>query len=455
MLKNMNIAMVHFRVGELDGVSLEMAKWKKVLETEFHHNVIYLAGSLGESDGYSLPELSLEFSPGIKIWYEAFSSTLNKSQEKALEIEIRTLVNKIKPEIMKFIEEYKIQCFISNNIFSLPLNIPASLALLEVLQETGLPTISHNHDFSWERLVYNPSCQLIEDYLHQFFPPKLPNIQHIVINSIAKEVLSDKKGIKSMIVPNVFNFEEADWGRDSFNSDVRATLGISKNDILVLQATRIVDRKGIELIIDLIHMLNTKEYRKQLTSKPLYDGRPFTDEDKIVLVMPNLVEDILYMEKLERKCKKLDVNYLFCNSFFAYQRSDVKNEKKIYNLWDIYAHSDIVSYPSLQEGWGNQFLEAVKAKLPIIQFEYEVYIKDIGPLGFSTISLGSQFQDSDEYGLVTVSNERIVRAANETIEILQNFSLRKKIVNQNFEIGLKELSIKALTKYINKILSSL
>jgi glycosyltransferase involved in cell wall biosynthesis len=451
----MKIAMVHFRVGELDGVSLEMDKWKKVLEERFGHVVIYLAGSLGRSSGYSIPELSLEFEPGKEIRRKAFSSTLNKSQEKALEAEIRTLVNSIKPKILKFIEEYDIQCFIPNNMFCLPLNIPASLALFEILQEKGIPTISHNHDFSWERTIYNPSCMLIEEYLERYFPPKLPNIRHAVINSIAKDVLKKNKDIESIVVPNVFYFEEPDWIKDSFNSDIRSTLEVSENDILILQATRIVDRKGIELIIDLISKLNSLEYRQKLTSKPLYDGRSFTDDDKIVLVMPNLVEDIPYKNKLEKKCKELGVEYRYCNAFFAHQRSDLDNEQKIYSLWDIYSHSDIVSYPSLLEGWGNQFLEAVKAKLPIILYEYDVYLKDIGPLGFSTISLGSEHQKPTDHGLVTVSDEKIKRAANETVLILQDNSLREKIVKQNFEIGLKELSITALGKYIKQLLSSI
>lgn len=446
--------MVHFRVGELDGVSLEMDKWKKVLEERFGHTVIYLAGSLGRSEGFTIPDFSLDFEPALEIRKKAFSSTLNKSQEKALEVEIRTLVDNIKPKIFKFIEKYNIQCFIPNNMFSLPLNIPASLALLEILQETGIPTISHNHDFSWERTIYPPSCTLIEKYLSEFFPPKLPNIRHVVINSIAKDFLMVKKNIESLVVPNVFYFEEPDWIKDSFNSDIRSSLDISENDILILQATRIVDRKGIELIIDLIHKLNTTEYRHKLSSKPLFDGRAFTDNDKIVLVMPNLIEDVSYKNKLEKKCNELGVEYRFCNAFFAHQRSDADNEKKIYNLWDIYSHSDIVSYPSLLEGWGNQFLEAVKAKLPIILYEYDVYLKDIGPLGFSTISLGSEHQKPTDHGLVTVSDERIKRAANETVLILQDNSLREKIVKQNSEIGLKELSITALGKYIKQLLSS-
>ena len=343
--------MVHFRVGELDGVSLEMDKWKQVLEDKFGHEVIYLAGSLGRSNGYSIPEFSLDFPAGLEIRERAFSADLDKSQEKALETDIRALVNIIKPKIFKFIQEFNVQCFIPNNMFSLPLNLPASIALLEVLQEVGLPTISHNHDFTWERTSYTPSCSLIRDYLEKFFPPRLPNIRHAVINSIAKDFLKDKKKIESVVVPNVFYFEDPDWVKDSYNSDVRATLKISNNDIVILQATRLVERKGIELIIDVISKLNTEKYRQMLISKPLYDGRSFTDTDKIILVMPNLIEDIPYKEKLENKCKELEVDYRFCNSLFAHQRSEVDGDKKIYNLWDIYSHSDIVSYPSLVEGW--------------------------------------------------------------------------------------------------------
>ncbi len=451
----MKIAMVHFRVGELDGVSLEMDKWRRVLENTFKHEVIYLAGALGSSNGYLIPEFSLDYGPALDIRDRAFSSSLNTEEETALKNDIRNLSDSIKPKIFKFIEEHNIQCFIPNNMFSLPLNIPASLALLEVLQETNIPTISHNHDFTWERTSYKPSCDLISGYLESFFPPQLPNIKHAVINSIAQGVLKDRKDIDSLVVPNVFYFQEPDWMKDDFNSDIRAKINVSEKDILILQATRLVDRKGIELVIDLISKLNTKEFRRKLSSKPLYDGRLVTSDDKIVLVMPNLIEDLSYKERLEKKCISLNVEYRFCNDFFAHQRSAEDNKEKIYNLWDIYSHSDIVSYPSLVEGWGNQFLEAVKAKLPIILYEYDVYKKDIGPLGFTTISLGSEIQSRDEVGLVTVTDERIEQAAIETIQILQEKSLREKVVSKNFEIGLKELSIRALSRYIKKLLTSI
>ena len=68
----MTVCMVHFRVGELDGVSLEMDKWKQVLESKFKYKVIYLAGSLGQAEGYMIPELALDFQDSLVIRRNAF-----------------------------------------------------------------------------------------------------------------------------------------------------------------------------------------------------------------------------------------------------------------------------------------------------------------------------------------------------------------------------------------------
>ena len=38
------------------------------------------------------------------------------------------------------------------------------------------------------------------------FPPNLPSIQHVVINSIAQNDLASRCGIASTVVPNVMDF---------------------------------------------------------------------------------------------------------------------------------------------------------------------------------------------------------------------------------------------------------
>ncbi len=67
----MNIALCHFRVGETDGVSLEMEKWKKVLK-ELGHRVYLLAGSLGEEEGIVLEELHYQHPVNNKFVANAY-----------------------------------------------------------------------------------------------------------------------------------------------------------------------------------------------------------------------------------------------------------------------------------------------------------------------------------------------------------------------------------------------
>jgi len=58
----------------------------------------------------------------------------------------------------------------------------------------------------------------------------------------------------------------------------------------------------------------------------------------------------------------------------------IKGGKGLYLLsLDTYVFADIISYPSIFEGWGNQFIEAVFAKKPVIVFEYPVFKSDIKP----------------------------------------------------------------------------
>ena len=113
----MNIAMVHFRVGELDGVSLEMDKWKLVLE-EMGHTVTYLAGSIGLATGHIIPEMALDWIPGHTIRKNAFVELSEWKSEKEFEEEILSKVEVIKPKIQAFIEDNEIDFLIPNEAVS-------------------------------------------------------------------------------------------------------------------------------------------------------------------------------------------------------------------------------------------------------------------------------------------------------------------------------------------------
>jgi len=132
--------------------------------------------------------------------------------------------------------------------------------------------------------------------------------------------------------------------------------------------------------------------------------------------------------------------------------SETRNGQKLYSLWDTYVFADFVTYPSLWEGWGNQLLEALRAKLPILIFEYPVYTADIKPMGFKVVSLGSEIEGYDDYGLAQVPSQKIDQAVKQAVDLLTNCELRERMVKHNFNLGKEYYSIDALRKYLGELI---
>ena len=84
------------------------------------------------------------------------------------------------------------------------MNVPLGVAITEFLAETNIPAIGHHHDFSWERERF--IVHAASDYLRGAFPPILPNLYHVVINSAAGQELARRTGASSALIPNVMDF---------------------------------------------------------------------------------------------------------------------------------------------------------------------------------------------------------------------------------------------------------
>ena len=164
---------------------------------------------------------------------------------------------------------------------------PAVAPALDIVrQEFALPAVAHNHDFYWERREgFSLTCAAAVEMVDKYLPPHDPEIKHSVINSLAQKELLDRKGIPSIVIPNVFDFKTPPWEMDDYNRDLRSEVGLDEGDLVLLQATRIVSRKGIELAIDFAKALNTLKRRSVFQERGLYDGRPFTEGTRIVLVL--------------------------------------------------------------------------------------------------------------------------------------------------------------------------
>ena len=446
----MNIALSHFRIGETDGVSLEMEKWKLILE-KMGHNVYYLSGSPGNTEAYIIPELHYKNAENLTFIENAFVELTDYS-ENEFEKAILNYADRAEKHLSEFIEEMKIDILIPNNIFSRGWNIPIAIAFAKVIEKYNLKCIAHHHDFYWERDKFEYAVsEYAAKCLDKYFPPCSESIKHVVINKIAQNELKKRKGVDSTVVPNVFDYSVPSWGIDEYNNNFRDSIGVKNNDILILQATRIVERKAIELAIDVVGEILKKENLQKLYNNKLYDDRTFSEKNEIVFVLAGLHEfSSEYIKYLKEHAKNKKVKILFINDMIEDVRC-TKDGVKCYSLWDAFANSDLVTYPSIYEGWGNQFLETVFAKKPVVVYEYPVYITDIKKCDFDIISLGTEHHVGNR-NLVYVDENILKNAAKQSVEYLIDKDRRSEAVEKNFKIAKKNFSYDSLADILKKLI---
>ncbi len=450
-----NIGFIQHRLGRTDGVSLEVDKFRSILE-RMGHTVHYLAGNDDVPGGQFIPEL-FPFHPVTqRILQNATRKLVDYATPADLLAEVREHASRIKPGMLRFLRDNQLDLIFPNNLQSVGYNLPGMLALHEVIRETGIRAVCHSHDFWWEDSgeVY-PTCPEVVAFYEEHAPPVEPNVRHLVINRLAQAQLRARKGVEARVVPNVFDFKQPTWTRDAYNADFRASIGLGENDLFFLQATRILDRKGVELAIDVIAELNLPHNRARLEARPLYDGRRFGPGDRIVLVCAGYVEGIglsgSYHQNLVDKAAAMGVEVVWCADRVKHSRGR-DDQGKLYSLWDAYVGADFVTYPSVWEGWGNQLIEAVFARLPVLLFEYPVYVSDLRLAEFDVVSLGTETAGADERGLVRVAPDVLRAAADQVIVLLQDGARRRKAVEHNAEQARKLYSYEALEDILRAVL---
>ena len=444
----MRIAFLHNALGKTDGVSLEVDKWREVLRRR-GHEVFYIAGNERE-DILCVPELSF-YHPQTKKEIENATVALRDYKDgKELLEDINKSADIIKTQLFNIINENKIELIIPNNLMSVGYHIAALKAIYEIIEKTGIKTICHNHDFYFEDSgEVIQTCKEVEDMLEKMAPPDLANVENLVINKIAKAALFKKKNISAKVVPNVFDFDMKAWSSDEYNSDFLEDFNIGKNDLIFLQATRVMDRKGIELAIDIIGELN--RHKDRLIGKRLYNGKMFNESGSIILLCAGIVENFgissKYVDNLKKRAVENNVDIRFIGERVSHSGA-IKDNKKIYSLWDAYVYADFVTYPSIWEGFGNQFIEAVFAKLPVIAFEYPVYKSDLKEKGFDIVSLGDKYIKDNN--LINIENKVIEDAADRVIDILTDSGKAKEIIQKNYDIARENYSFKTLENILKE-----
>jgi mannosylglucosylglycerate synthase len=411
-----NIGFISTRFAGTDGVTLETSKWAQVLK-QMNHQCFWFAGRLDKTPDRSMlvPEAFFQHEENRWINEQILGK---KARSSAVTDTIQRMKTFLKIRITEFIEKFSIDLLISENALTIPMHVPLGIAITEIIAETQIPTIAHHHDFYWERTRFFVNA--VGDYLRMAFPPNLPNMEHVVINSAAQEELALRTGIASIIIPNILDFDNPPAEDSIRTCKLRQSMGLNPDDIMILQPTRIVQRKGIEHAIDLVKNLN--------------DPRC-----KLVISHEAGDEGFEYAEYLREEARDRGVDLRLFSIFMRDPWSDNKKIKSEYTLLDVYPCADFITYPSLYEGFGNAFLEAVYFKKPILVNRYAIFVRDIEPKGFDLIGM----------------NGFLAKKTTEKVREVLNFKERRdQMVEHNYKIARRYYSYSILRRWLNTLMTN-
>jgi mannosylglucosylglycerate synthase len=423
-----------------DGVSLETSKWIYIAE-QLGYEVFSISGQHGHNDTDSnrhLIEKDLGFKTEFQIRTEkrifpnlikGFSGpvSLTHSETKDIILELESKGDSVYQKILSILRSNSIDLVIGENTNCMPMSFVASM-LVYYLRD-NLPVIGHHHDFYQERERFSDNN--LEFFLRKIMPPR-DKMSHVIISRHAMEDMHHQRRLESKIIPNVFDFEK-ELSSDDYIEDVWEQLGVIGFDYVFVQPTRVVRRKGIEYSIETVNRLGSQKYGLR---------------DKVALVVSLNSEDEPdsqeYKAELTRLAERKDIPLFFVSNRVNSERRYDEQGRKCFTHMDLLRKADFVTYPSIQEGFGNAFLEATHTKKPILIGPYTVYNQDIASKGFDNVVL--DYNDWGKCFCLTDSN------LDKIYHLLTHPEDRVSMVERNYEIARQHFGYNVLIKRLGTLL---
>jgi glycosyltransferase involved in cell wall biosynthesis len=189
------VALVSFRLGRHDGVSVVAGTWAQAFE-QLGWTVTTVAGD-GPVD-HHLPGLALG------------ATVAPSDREVAGALAGADLV-------------------VVENLCTIPLNLPAARSVIRVLR--GRPAILHHHDPPWQR----PHLAHVTE-----LPPTDPAWRHVTINRLTEAQMAER-GIEATTIYSAFDLDAEAGDRAA----TRAALEVGDDERLLLHPVRAIARKDV------------------------------------------------------------------------------------------------------------------------------------------------------------------------------------------------------------------
>lgn len=308
-------AMVSYRLGGTDGVSIEAAKWHAALEA-IGFTVTRVAGRISGE-----PHPGDTVVPGL----DGVGSDATGAPDGSDVVLPDPPPGTIDDAIVA--AGGGCELVVMENVCSLPLHRHAAEAAARAagrLAGAGAHVVLRHHDLPWQR----PHLAGIGG-----FPPDIPGVLHVTVNERSRRELA-ARGVRAVAVHNRFDLEPEPGDRPR----TRARLGFAPHDVVLLQPARAIPRKNVPAGIAFAEELDGilgGGVRYWLTG-PAEDGYGPTLDGLVA-------------------------------------RAAVPVEVAIApSPADAYAAADAVVFPSTWEGFGNPVIESVAAGRPLVVGHYPV-----------------------------------------------------------------------------------
>lgn len=457
------VAVVHFFSERTDGVSLQIHENDRVL-AELGWQVVECSADASGPNGFLLPELDYSSSQ-VQMFKKR--DGIGTRDEAAIVNAFENQVQVLKAKLGELIRRHQVQVVHFRNILSLPIHPPATVAMAECIAEhPHVGFLAQHHDFSFEddfvpgdrQKAYAIPYPTIQKRVEKALLYTTPQVRHAVINSLMQKSLLAHFGYHAAVIPDAFDFGT----RPVEIARLREKIGVRPHDLLIGTMARIIPRKAMEVAIQFISALQ-KRKAEFLGEGRGIDGRTITTDTRLLLLLPQAAgldepENAVYFKKLRSFAQEQGVELLYLGERVVADSAYAGEPDQI-PFYSLYQAVDMLMFPSYQEGFGNQFLEAVAlGKGTVLTHLYPVMQADIFPHippgGIITLGSNSEYE-LDEAGLVHLQPDVLHAAVDRAIHLLLHPSEEHALAAETRQRLRAVFDAGVVGKYISELLLSM